>query len=151
MQRSNRWALVLLIIPAILFAGCLGSSEAGKTEPPAVVEDIEGSELPSLTLTERAVERLDIQTSKVRDEDVDGSPDEPTLRKVAPYAAVIYLPDGSTWVYTRVEPRVFVRQSITVDYIEGDLALLSDGPPSGTDVVTTGAAELYGTEFGLGQ
>ncbi len=147
-MKRSRWALVLLIMPAILFAGCLGSSEAGETDPPAVVESIEGSELPSLTLTERAIERLGIQTSKVRDEDMAGSPDEPTLRRVAPYAAVIYLPDGSTWVYTRVEPLVFVRHSITIDYIEGDLAVLSDGPPSGTDVVTTGAVELYGTEFG---
>ena len=144
MQRSNGWAVVLLIIPAILFAGCLGSSEAEEGIKPAIVESIDGTDLHRLTLTERAIERLDIQTADVRDEDVMGN----SLRTVAPYAAVIYLPDGSTWVYTRVEPLVFVRHSITVDYIEGDRAVLSDGPPSGTAVVTSGAAELYGTEFG---
>ena len=34
--------------------------------------------------------------------------------------------------------------------VEGARVLLSRGPAPGTDVVTTGAAEMYGTEFELG-
>ena len=73
-----------------------------------------------------------------------------TLRKVVPYAALIYDVNGATWVYTR-EPNAlaFVRQSITVDYIEDDLAFLTEGPPVGTELVTVGAAELYGAETGV--
>jgi hypothetical protein len=72
-------------------------------------------------------------------------------RKVVPYAAVLYDTRGDTWVYTNPEPLVFVRHRVSVDYIEGDLAVLSDGPPSGTPVVTVGAAELFGIEFEIGK
>lgn len=72
-------------------------------------------------------------------------------RKVIPYTAVIYDLAGETWAYTSPEPLVFVRHPISVDYVGGDLAVLSDGPPSGAAVVTVGAAELYGTEFGVGK
>ncbi|HEX6306474.1 MAG TPA: hypothetical protein VFZ76_19900 [Anaerolineales bacterium] len=71
------------------------------------------------------------------------------LRKVVPYAAVLYGVNGETWVYTNPEPLVFVRSPITIDYIEGDLAVLSEGPEVGTAVVTLGAAELFGTETGV--
>jgi hypothetical protein len=71
-------------------------------------------------------------------------------RKIVPYAAVIYGPRGETWVYTNPEPLTFIRNPIVIDYIEGDQVVLSDGPPPGTKVVTVGAAELYGTESGVG-
>lgn len=74
----------------------------------------------------------------------DGGP-----RKVVPYAAVLYGVHGETWVYTNPEPLIFVRSPITVDYIDGDMAVLSEGPAVGTAVVTLGAAELFGTETGV--
>jgi hypothetical protein len=72
-----------------------------------------------------------------------------TKRIVIPYSAVIYDQKGGTWVYTNPEPLVFVRRSIVVDYIEGDLAFLTVGPPSGIKIVTVGAAELLGAETGV--
>ena len=71
-------------------------------------------------------------------------------RRTVPHSAVIYDPRGDAWVYTNPEPLVFVRHRIKVDYIESDLAVLSDGPPAGTPVVTTGAAELFGAEYRVG-
>jgi hypothetical protein len=71
-------------------------------------------------------------------------------RKLIPYAAVVYDTHGDTWAYTSSEPRTFVRHRVVVDYIEGDRAVLSEGPPTGTAVVTVGGAELLGTEFGVG-
>jgi hypothetical protein len=71
-------------------------------------------------------------------------------RLTVPYAAVLYDPQGTNWVYTSPEPLVFVRHQIKVDYIEGDLAVLSDGPPVGTAVVTDGSVELFGAEFKVG-
>jgi len=71
-------------------------------------------------------------------------------RKVVPYAAVLYDAHGDTWVYTNPEPLVFVRHRIMVDYINGDQAVLSEGPPAGTVVVTVGGAELFGAEFEIG-
>jgi len=63
---------------------------------------------------------------------------------------VLYDADGTTWAYAASERNVFVRNEIVVDRIEGDLAYLVEGPPVGAEVVTTGAAELYGTETGVG-
>jgi hypothetical protein len=72
-----------------------------------------------------------------------------TPRKVIPYAAVLYDVQGNTWVYTNPEPLVFVREPIFVDYIEGDLVVLLEGPAAGTPVVTVGVAELFGAETGV--
>lgn len=72
------------------------------------------------------------------------------LQKVVPYSAVIYDNQGNSWVYANPEPRVFVRQPVTIEYIEKDLAVVTEGPPLGTAVVTTGAAELWGVEQKIG-
>jgi len=72
-------------------------------------------------------------------------------RTVIPYAAVLYDAHGKEWVYTSPEPFVFVRRPIRIDAIVGDDVILADGPPAGVAVVTIGAAELYGTEFGVGK
>jgi len=70
-------------------------------------------------------------------------------RRIVPYASVIYDVNGGAWVYTSPEPLVFIRQSIRIDYIEGDLAFLTEGPPAGTQVVTVGGALLLGAETGV--
>ena len=80
-----------------------------------------------------------------------GSALAPTPRQVVPYAAVLYDAKGDTWVYTNPNPLTFVRHPIHIDYIEGDLAVLSDGPAAGTAVVLVGAAELFGAETGIGK
>jgi hypothetical protein len=38
-----------------------------------------------------------------------------------------------------------------VDFIADDRAYLTTGPSVGTEVVTIGVAELYGTETGVGK
>lgn len=68
-------------------------------------------------------------------------------RKVLPYSAVYYDASGATWAYVMGEPLVYERQPIGVERIVGDLAVLTDGPPVGAEVVTVGAAMLYGTEL----
>ncbi len=67
---------------------------------------------------------------------------------VLPWAAVLYDIDGGTWVYAKTAPLVYTRMRIEVRRVEGDLAVLARGPDPGTEVVTAGAAELFGTEFG---
>ena len=73
-------------------------------------------------------------------------------RKVVPFSAVLYDMHGKTWVYTSPTPRTYVRRQISIDYIDidGHLAVLSDGPPADTAVVTVGASMLLGTELGFG-
>jgi hypothetical protein len=68
-------------------------------------------------------------------------------KKVVAYGAVYYDAKGDAWVYVNTKPLVFERRRVGVERIVGDLAVLSDGPPVGTPVVTVGAALLYGTEI----
>jgi hypothetical protein len=68
-------------------------------------------------------------------------------QKVVPYGTVFYDAKGLAWVYVNSGPLAFERQRIAVERIVGDLAVLSEGPPVGTPVVTVGAALLYGAEI----
>jgi hypothetical protein len=149
MRRKNRSMVIvgLLIVAGLQLAACgqTPSVTAGKVAP-AKVEKIEGTELNRVVLTEKAAQRLAIQTAPVREEQMNGA-----ARKVIPYAAVIYDLKGATWTYTSPEPLTFVRQAITVDYIDGDSVVLVDGPAAGTAVVTVGVAELYGADTGIGK
>ena len=40
---------------------------------------------------------------------------------------------------------------ISIGHVENDRAVLAESPQAGTLVVTDGAAELFGTEFGAGK
>jgi hypothetical protein len=60
---------------------------------------------------------------------------------------VYYDGKGAPWVYVNAKPLTFERQRIGVERVTGDLAVLSEGPPVGTSVVTVGAALLYGAEI----
>ena len=62
----------------------------------------------------------------------------------------LYDAKGGSWVYTTSEPLVFTRHPIKIDFTEGDLAVLAEGPATGTSVVTMGATELWGSEFYTG-
>ena len=73
-------------------------------------------------------------------------PGSNTPKKVVPYSAILYDLTGDTWVYTNPEPSVFVRERVAIERIDEDLAVLNTGPAVGTQVVTIGAAELYGAE-----
>jgi len=255
-HNNQRWTVGILIIAGLLLSACTQTPTAGEKIVPAKVEKIEGTDLKRVVLTEKAAERLNVQTAPLREEqvvrtrtvggvvvtppegqsagpgkvwvrvlltesdlnqvdrgqpalvlslddeddgededdgleaeaddgpDVDDAEDDDsaeaalyylvdnsgnrlvpgqrvfielalsgsgTSQKIVPYAAVIYDVKGETWVYTNTnpEPLAFVRQSISIDYIKGDLAFLTEGPSAGTNVVTVGGAELYGAETGV--
>lgn len=121
---------------------------AHSSEKPAQVTLIPGTNLNRVVLTEQAVKRLAIETAPARMASV---PESRAQRLIIPYAAVIYDDDGATWTYTNPEPFVYVRHRISIEYIDQDFAVLTDGPPPGTAVVIAGAAELFGAEFGVGK
>jgi multidrug efflux pump subunit AcrA (membrane-fusion protein) len=72
-------------------------------------------------------------------------------RRVLPAAAVLHDAYGGAWVYERSGEHVYRRRRIEVDHVRDGLAVLLMGPAAGTEVVTDGAAELFGTEFGAGK
>lgn len=253
MERNNRWMVIALVILTILLlSACKKNSTPTSSEPSSSVKEIPGSDLKRVVLTEKAAERLGLQTVTVREEtmvrretivgevvtqrgemvpnpnqvwirvplnerdmkmvardqpawvlplvidDEEDSDDEEDgifaelddilgeddregtalyylvdspktgllsgekvfvavslsesgeLRKVIPYAALIYDVNGGTWVYTK-EPNAlaFIRYSVIVDYITDEVVVLTKGPPVGAEVVTVGGQELFGAETGV--
>ncbi len=173
-RKYPRIVMAVLVMAGLQLSACSDSQPKPMKIEPALVERIAGSEIRRVTLTPKAMERLDIQTTPVLGvngagmQNSDGetvaftpgsaifagsSPGTVTgsdLQTFVPYAAVIYDAPGDAWVYTSPKPRTFVRYPIVVDYIKGDQAILLDGPPIGTQVAIVGVAELYGTESEVG-
>jgi hypothetical protein len=148
-MKNGKYFIVAALIIALLGVWSInapkGEADTGDHEEPAVVEAIDGSDVSRVTLTQHASDRLGIETGEVVEAEVSGG-----TRLVAPYSAVIYETDGSTWVYTNPEPLVFIRQAVTVETIQGEEAVLTEGPEAGTKVVSVGGAMLYGAEHGVG-
>lgn len=139
----------LLVLAAFPLSGCADVAKVTATKPkPFKVEKPEGTSLTRLRIEQRVFDRIRIKTSTVREVERFGGE---TARRVVDYAAVVYEPKGDTAVYTNPEPLVFVRTPVKVDSIDGDLAVLADGPTAGTAVVIVGTAELLGMEFGVGK
>jgi hypothetical protein len=159
MQLSNRWRVAVPLLVAALALGVAACSRGQAEEQTegyrdAKVEPVAGSGTSRVTLSPQAADRLGIATAQVEVRRV-AAPGRPTTsataRKVVPYAAVIYDDHGDTWTFTNPRPLTYLRRHIAIEFIRGDLAVLSDGPAAGTTVVTTGAAELLGTELGVGE
>ena len=144
MRRQQRWMVVALVATGLTVSGCAETSSESEDsgDPAAELVPIEGSDLQQVVLTERAIERLDLQMAEVS---------FGALGQTVPYAALVYDAEGDTWVYTSPEPLTFERTSVTVTNIAGEIAFLSAGPAAGTEVVTVGTAELFGTEQEIGQ
>ncbi len=147
---NNKIGFLAVIIVVLQLTACKQNVSSYEKIEPSHTELIAGSELSKLTLTERAVERLEIKTAILTEESLGEGYGEQKNRKVVPYASVIYDPHGHTWVYTNPEPLTYIRHEIKIDYIKGDKAYLLEGPPVGTTVATQGVAELYGTESHVG-
>jgi len=65
-----------------------------------------------------------------------------------PWGAVLYDTIGGAWVYEPIGERSFIRRRVRVQFVDGETAILSEGPPEGTRVVIDGANELFGAETG---
>lgn len=145
MKNINPKTLGMLILATLLLAACGPANlpVTGDKTQPSKVEPIEGSEFSRVTLTEKAAERLGIQTALVEIRQMSSE------HKAVPYSAVLYGLQGETWVYTNPEPLVYIRESIVIDYIDGDWVAITDGPEVGTPVVTLGVSLLYGAEVGV--
>lgn len=70
---------------------------------------------------------------------------------IVPWSSILYDYHGGAWVYEQVQPRQFARRRVRLDAVEGGDALISRGLRAGASIVTDGAAELFGVEFGAGK
>jgi ABC-type oligopeptide transport system substrate-binding subunit len=144
MNRHGRgwWVTVaaLLAVP-LLLAACGGTATDEAGVDSASVEQVKGTDIMRVKLTADAAKLLGVRTERVRSESA-GS------RTVIPYDAVLYDPDGGTWTYTSPKHLVYQRADIRIARIDGVSAVLTRGPPAGTQVVTAGAPEIWGVEYG---
>ena len=138
----RRWTVVIPICAVLFLPGCrdLAAEEVEVGYEPATVEEIEGSDLSSVELTEDAARRIRLDTVPTRGRHG---------RTVVPESAIWVDVNGDEWVYTNPEALVFVRAQVVVSRYEDGLAYLSDGPAPGTEVASVGVAELIGSEFGI--
>lgn len=159
MRHSGRWAAAVLVTLGLGSASCTDASTVtGHRESPAVVEAIPGQDVKRVKLTERAAQRLGIDTVTIGTGQATPpggpSPSAGAPATVVPYSAVLYDPAGVTWVYTVPQPLTYVREKVVVATVGGSSgteAVLSQAPAPGTAIVTTGAIELWGAELGVGE
>jgi hypothetical protein len=152
---SRRKRRGLTLVGAMLVAGLTAfavydgvarSPQAGaspEVDRWAVVQPIGKTGRNRVVLQPGAAKRLDVKTAAVSSTLASGQ-----RRTAVPYAAVLYDANGDTWTYTSPKRFVFVRHDIRVADVRGNLAVLSQGPRTGTRVVVVGAAELWGIEYG---
>jgi hypothetical protein len=155
-QRSRktrgRLSLAVAIVAGAAAVGLYGAVSGGSStavaagegeQPPATLQPIGKTGLNRVILSAAAAKRLGIQTAPVSTRLVNGQ-----RRTVIPYSSVLYRTNGNAWTYTSPKHLVFVGHDITVDAVTGNLAILSAGPRLGSQVVTVGAPEIWGIEYG---
>jgi hypothetical protein len=135
---------VTLTAATLALTGC-ADAESGSAEgdPAATVEEVAGSDVKKVVLSDVGAQRLQLATEPVQVGDGGAG-------LAVPYDAIVYDENGDTWVFTSPEDNTFVRAQVVIAGIDGDTATLSSGPLPGTQVVTVGTAELIGAEAGLG-
>ena len=134
---------LVLIAGVVSLSACREAStgydyEMASHHVPAKLESIKGTDVQRVIFDAEAAKRVGLKTAPIRQ---DGR------KEIMPYAALIYDAEGDTYAYTATEPLSYVRQKIVIDHYDGDSVVLSDGPPVGTEVVTVGVVEVYGSEF----
>jgi hypothetical protein len=136
--------LAICAISLLVFVSGSSSDTAESTStanaPATIGEKDATTGIASVTFAEKAAARVGIQTANVT---------EGEGGVAVPYSAILYDSKGHSFVYTVTGPLSYLRAEITVDRVQGDQAFLSSGPAAGTEIVTQGAAELYGAETGI--
>jgi hypothetical protein len=133
---------VVTVAAAALLAGC-AEIEVPLAEPyePAHLESTGPDQPARVILTEEAQHRVQLQTTLVKPHGADVSLD---------HAALVYDKKGKPWVFTVIGPLTYIRAAVGIKEVnENNVVILSSGPPAGTEVVTVGAIELWGTELGI--
>jgi hypothetical protein len=131
---------VVALAATVSLTGC-AEIEVPLAEPyePAHLESTGPDQPKRVILTEEAQHRILLQTTLVKPHGADVSVDQ---------AALIYDKKGMPWVFTVVAPLTYVRAAVSIKKVDqNNLMVLSSGPPAGTEVVTVGAIELWGTEL----
>ena len=131
---------VVAVAATASLAAC-AEIEVPLAEPyePAHLESTGPDQPARVILTDEAQRRIQLQTTLVKPHGADVSVD---------HAALVYDKKGKPWVFTVIGPLTYVRAAVGIKEVDANnVLILSSGPPAGTEVVTVGAIELWGTEL----
>ena len=141
-RRAVRRAVAAVACLALLLAGCAHGPATHAPVAPATLRAVPGTTLHEVTLTPQALADVGLRTTAVQ---------RAGALTAIPLSALIYDPEGRAWTYVPIGPRTFVRRPVTIATIRDGMVLLRSGPTRGTPVVTVGAPELLGAEYGVGE
>ncbi len=134
---------ILLLVAACTLQGCSKATSGGHA---AAVKHssmvAEGDGIHRITLSEEAARRLRLEFAHAKKE---GD------HMILPYTTLLYDPNGKEWVYVSLSPTTFKRATLKVTSIDGETVHYTEGPAEGTKIVTWGAVELSGIEYGIGK
>ncbi len=143
MQRRQRWMILLVtVLLGLQLFACQQKAEAPPDLDKYAKIEYTGQALHRVRLTAKRAAELGIATAPAREEKISGQ-----LRKIVPTAAVVYDQQGRAWVFKSPDSLVFVRERVSVEYIDGERAVLVEGPEDGAQVVTVGASNLFNDAF----
>lgn len=106
---------------------------------PATVERLQDGRLPKIVLTDHAVKRLGIISQKLRS------------GFEVPRSSLLYDTQGRAWVYVDLGHSTYQRAEIEVLKVRDEVLEIKSKFEPSIQVVTIGAAELFGTESGIGK
>jgi hypothetical protein len=127
-----------LVACGLAVSACSEVESNLRENQPYKVEGPEDAAIKTVKMEDATAALLPVETNTVHREG---------KRKIVPHDSVIYNPDGDVFVYTKPEAETYIRAPIEIVRVTGARAVLSDGPPAGTEIVTTGSAELLATEY----
>jgi hypothetical protein len=155
MHNRKRGAIATLLIAALALMIAITASfgsEDEATDESVKVSETPGTGVKTLTFTEDAMDRLGIKTGTVREVMIaNGGAGAAKPHKAVPHSAVTYDAEGNTWIYRNPAPDTFVRERVTIEFMDADSMYLSAGPAVGDKIATTGVQEMVGAEFGVGE
>jgi hypothetical protein len=135
---------IIFLISTISLTACTKhGSPHQKIQPAKVDKPSDPKGVAKLTLTPEAKKRLGI-TSQVFPTDQDG-------KKTIPVSALLYDTKGGAWVFVETAPNEYHREQILVLSTQGSQIVVKSSFDNSLPIVIEGAAELSGTESGVGK
>ncbi len=141
-MKSGAYFFSILLILAL--SACVKHGPSHQKIQPAKVDKSDGtSGISRVTLTPEAKARLAIKSETFRR--------SPEGKRTVPVSALIYDTSGASWVFVETSPAEFHREQIRVLRTQGSQIQVESNFDDSIPVVIQGAAELSGTESGVGK
>lgn len=136
--------IIFMTLLALLTFGCTKSKSAyQKIQPAKVEKSSDSSTPPVVTLTVEAKARLGIEVVKYAT--------APGGNVTLPLSSLLYDNQGKTWVFIESKENEFQRHDVQVVETHKNQISIRPSFSNSALIVSHGAAELFGTESGVGK